>query len=263
MTELIRGKRHFAGYEQELDALMHGGLTAEQTKEKLHRIDPAGAKAYRVCALYPQERMTALEEKMYALLNADEALAQACICMEWRRMLIVLLHEAESGLDGSEQIRTLLERAGVSTEGMRIGVSECKAEPEAFSAALNEAVYGARTAKLTKREIVCAKELGLYAYLFPMSENAFVCSQCRSQMKRIRDYDVQNRTSLEQTARVYVAERMEIGATAKALFQHPNTVRYRLTKIQKLMELEDDALFAPMLSLMINLSRILEEEGRA
>ena len=263
VTELIRGKRHFAGYEQELDALMHGGLTAEQTKEKLHRIDPAGAKAYRVCALYPQERMTALEEKMYALLNADEALAQACICMEWRRMLIVLLHEAESGLDGSEQIRTLLERAGVSTEGMRIGVSECKAEPEAFSAALNEAVYGARTAKLTKREIVCAKELGLYAYLFPMSENAFVCSQCRSQMKRIRDYDVQNRTSLEQTARVYVAESMEIGATAKALFQHPNTVRYRLTKIQKLMELEDDALFAPMLSLMINLSRILEEEGRS
>ena len=29
------------------------------------------------------------------------------------------------------------------------------------------------------------------------------------------------------------------------------------------MELEDDALFAPMLSLMINLSHILEEEGRS
>ena len=56
----------------------------------------------------------------------------------------------------------------------------------------------------------------------------------------------------------------EFAATAKALFQHPNTVRYRLTKIQKLMGLEgDDALFAPMLSLMINLSQILEEEGRS
>ncbi|MBQ4266083.1 MAG: PucR family transcriptional regulator ligand-binding domain-containing protein [Clostridia bacterium] len=263
VTELIRGKRHFVGYEQELDALMRGGLTAEQTKEKLQRIDPAGAKAYRVCALYPQERMAALEEKMYALLNADEALAQAYICMEWRRMLIVLVHEEEEQADGRAEIRSLLERAGVSLEGMRIGVSECKTEQEAFSTALNEAVYGARAAKLTKKEIVCAKELGLYAYLFPMSENAFVCSQCRSQMKRIRDYDAQNRTNLEQTARVYVAESMEIAATAKALFQHPNTVRYRLTKIQKLMELEDDALFAPMLSLMINLSRILEEEGRA
>ena len=62
---------------------------------------------------------------------------------------------------------------------------------------------------------------------------------------------------------MYVQEKMEIAATAKALFQHPNTVRYRLTKIQKLMDMEDDAMFAPMLSLMMNLSRILEEEGRS
>ena len=129
--------------------------------------------------------------------------------------------------------------------------------------ALSSAVYAAKAARLTGKGAMCASELGLYAYLFPMSENPFVCSQCRNQLQRIREYDAQNRTSLEQTARVYVASSMEIAATAKALFQHPNTVRYRLSKIQKLMELEDDALFAPMLSLMINLSHILEEEGRS
>ena len=55
---------------------------------------------------------------------------------------------------------------------------------------------------------------------------------------------------------------MEIAAAAKALYQHPNTVRYRLTKIQKLLNMEDDAVFAPMLSLMVHLTKILEEEGR-
>ena len=40
VTELIRGKRHFSGYEPELDALMRGALTAEQTKERVQRIDP-------------------------------------------------------------------------------------------------------------------------------------------------------------------------------------------------------------------------------
>jgi len=263
VTELIRGKRHFAGYEQELDALMRGGLTAEQTKEHVQRIDPTGARAYRICALYPQERLLALEDKLYALLASDEALAHTCICMEWRRMLIVLMHETQEDSDGREAILELLRRANAAEDSLRIGVSECRTELTAFSTALCEAVYGARAAKLTGREIVCAHELGLYAYLYPMSENAFVCSQCREQLRRIREYDVQNRTSLEQTARVYVASSMEIAATAKALFQHPNTVRYRLTKIQKLMELEDDALFAPMLSLMINLSQILEEEGRS
>ena len=262
VTELIRGKRHFAGYEQELDALMRGWLTVDQIKEKVQRIDPTGARVYRVCAMYPHERLNVLEEKMYALLCSDEMLAQRCICMEWRRMLIVLLHEDEDAGDGREKLEALLAGAQIADEGLDIGVSTAWTEQTAFGTALNEAVYAAKTARLTGKHIVCAQELGLYAYLFPMSENTFVCSQCRSQLQRIREYDAQNRTSLEQTARVYVSERMEIAATAKALFQHPNTVRYRLTKIQKLMEMEDDALFAPMLSLLVNLSRILHDEGR-
>ena len=61
VTELIRGKRHLAGYEQELDALMRGTLTADQVKEKVQRIDPTGAKAYRVCALYPREIWSVME----------------------------------------------------------------------------------------------------------------------------------------------------------------------------------------------------------
>ena len=59
----------------------------------------------------------------------------------------------------------------------------------------------------------------------------------------IREYDAQNHTNLEQTALVYVKENMEIAAAAKVLFQHPNTVRYRLSKIQRIIGMEDDPLF--------------------
>lgn len=267
VTELIRGKRHFAGYEQELDALMRGALTAEQVKEKVQRIDPTGAKAYRLCALYPRERLGVLEEKIYALLSSDEELAQKYICMEWRRMLILLVHEGDQEEDCAAVqagIQAMLQRAQINPADLCLGGSERMTDQALFGTALNEAIYAAKAARLTGRGTMCGQELGLYAYLYPMSENSFVCSRCRNQLQRIREYDAQNRTSLEQTARVYVAQSMEIAATAKALFQHPNTVRYRLAKIQKLMELEnDDALFAPMLSLMINLSQILEEEGRA
>ena len=169
VTELIRGKRHFAGYEAELDALMRGALTAEQTKERVQRIDPTGAGAYRLCALYPRDRMAALEEKLYVLLSGDETLAQRCICMAWRRMLIVLLHEDEEETDGCAALETLLDRAGVDQTELFVGVSLRRTEQAAFGEALGEAVYGARAARLTGRRILCAQELGLYAYLFPMS----------------------------------------------------------------------------------------------
>lgn len=267
VTDLIRGKRHFTGYEQELDALMRGALTADQAKEKVQRIDPTGCRAYRICALYPQERLSALEEKIYAVLSMNEALAQKFICMEWRRMLLILIHEEDPPRDCAEvqaDIQAMLALAQISPMGLNMGGSERMTDAAQMGMALNEAVYAAKAARLMGRGAMCGQELGLYAYLYPMSENPFVCMRCKNQLQRIREYDEQNRTSLEQTARVYVDNSMEIAATAKALFQHPNTVRYRLAKIQKLMELEDDdALFAPMLSLMINLSQILEEEGRS
>ena len=132
VTELIRGKRHFAGYEAELDALMRGALTVEQTKEKVQRIDPTGVGAYRLCALYPRDRMAALEEKLYVLLSGDETLAQRCICMAWRRMLIVLLHEDGEEADSCAALETLLDRAGVDRTELFVGVSLRRTEQAAF-----------------------------------------------------------------------------------------------------------------------------------
>lgn len=265
VTELIRGKRHFAGYEQELDALMRGGLSAEQVKEKVQRIDPIGAKAYRLYAIYALEWMNLLEEKLYALLTDDADAAARLVCMQWRRMLVVLHRgdDAQTEEEAHERIAEMLRRAGVDTEAVHVGVSALYTEQAMFGSALCEAVYGARAARLTHRPVLCAQEMGLYSYLFPMSENAFVCEQCRRQLMLIREYDRMNRTSLEQTARAYVSNHMEIAAAAKALYQHPNTVRYRLTKIQKILNMEDEAAFAPMISLMMHLTQILEEEGRA
>ena len=262
VTDLIRGKRHFVGFEQDLDELMRGGLTAEQARDKVQRIDPTGSRLYRLYALYPGERMQALEDRLYALLSSDAIAAQRYLCMQWRRMMIVLCHTQEDA-QAEQEIGTLLGLSGVPDDSLCVGVSETRAEQSAFGVALCEAVYGARAARLTGRRLVQAHELGLYAYLFPMSENPFVCAQCRRQLARIRAYDSQNHTSLEQTARVFVEQHMEIAATARALYQHPNTVRYRLAKIQRLMELDYEAVFAPMISLMVQLARILEEEGSA
>lgn len=267
VTDLIRGKRHFAGYERELEALMRTELSADAVRERLHRIDPVGSSLYRVFALSPVGHMMALEDAVYALVAADAQVAQRYVFMEWQRMLLVLAREDEQTgqteqEDALADMRALMNRAGVAADGVIIGASEGLAEPAAIRRALLEAVYAARAARLMDRGALSAGEMGIYAYLLPMSENAFVCDQCRRMMGAVQAYDAQNRSNLAQTARIYVREGMEISATAKALFQHPNTVRYRLGKIQKLMGLEDEALFAPMLSMVIHLSAILEEESR-
>ena len=261
VTDLIRGKRHFAGFEQDVDALMRGDLTEEQTRERARRIDPLGQSSYRIYAVSPKERMITLDDKLYALMETDADAAHRCTFIEWRRMMLALCRE-EDGLSAQEVLTRfgdLLTRAGVDRQSVVIGQSDLREARAQMGASLCEAVYAARAAKLCGKAELAAHELGLYAYLFPMSENPFVCDRCRRVLSAIREYDAQNHTNLEQTALVYVKENMEIAAAAKVLFQHPNTVRYRLSKIQRIIGMEDDPLFAPMLSLTVSLSRILAE----
>lgn len=264
VTDLIRGKRHFAGFEQEIDALMRGELTPEQARERAARIDPSGEGAYLVCALYPRERMPELDEKLYALLCGDAKAARRLVVMEWRRMMLMLcrLEAGEGEQAAQEEILALLERAQLPADRLLIGLSRAREDQAELGIAFSEAVYAARAAKLEGRNCLGAQELGLYAWLFPMSENAFVCEQCRRSLASIRAYDAQNHAALEQTARVYVREHMEVSATARALYQHPNTIRYRLSKIQRLMDMEGDALFEPMLCLLFSFSRVLGEEDK-
>ena len=261
VTDLIRGKRHFAGFEQDVDALMRGDLIEEQTRERARRIDPLGQSSYRIYAVSPKERMITLDDKLYALMETDADAAHRCTFIEWRRMMLALCRE-EDGLSAQEaftRFGDLLTRAGVDRQSVVIGQSDLREARAQMGASLCEAVYAARAAKLCGKAELAAHELGLYAYLFPMSENPFVCDRCRRVLSAIREYDAQNHTNLEQTALVYVKENMEIAAAAKVLFQHPNTVRYRLSKIQRIIGMEDDPLFAPMLSLTVSLSRILAE----
>ena len=265
LTDLIRGKRRFAGFDKEIDALLSPGLDSARQRELLAHIDPVGAPAYRVYALLPRERMPGLDEKLYTLLSEDAPLARRLICMEWRRMLLIVCHVAEGQQkeDGAQLVESLLARAGIERSALCVGMSSLYAERGDYPIVLREAIYAARAASLEGRPLMAADELGMYAFLFPMSENPFVVEQCRRCMARILDYDAQNRTNLFYTAQVYVEQHMEIAAAAKALYQHPNTVRYRLGKIQKLMGMEDDATFAPMIQLVISLSRILGEEEKS
>lgn len=265
VTDLIRGKRHFVGFEEEIDALLRGDLTAQQVRETFGRIDPAGSACYRMLALYPHEHMPRLDEQVYALLCEDAEAGRRLICMRWRRMLLVLVRMEERENADDDQVRErvlgLLGHAGIDLSAMHIGMSAVRADRSQLGEAMSEAVYAARAARMKGCNTLFSAELGLYAYLLPITENAFARQWCMRSLRELRKYDAENKANLEMTARVYVGADMEIAATAKALFQHPNTVRYRLTKIQKLMNLEGSAMFLPMLSLTMQLSEILEDEN--
>lgn len=145
--------------------------------------------------------MITLDDKLYALMETDADTAHRCTFIEWRRMMLALCRE-EDGLSAQEALTRfgdLLTRAGVDRQSVVIGQSDLREARAQMGASLCEAVYAARAAKLCGKAELAAHELGLYAYLFPMSENPFVCDGAWRVLSAIREYDAQNHTNLEQT----------------------------------------------------------------
>ncbi len=258
VTDLIRGRRRFAGYEKDLDDLMEGKLTEEQVRQKVELIDPIGLKSYRVAAILPKERIPRLEERIFDQLEKDAQAEGRYIFMEWHQMTLAICRQEEAEeRDTLKAFSDFLKQAGIDCAVLSIGISRLWDDSKQMGIALREAVYAARKAKMLGMESV--EDLGIYAYLFPMSKDVFICDQCRRGYNDILLYDKQNHTNLVQTAQAYVDANMDIAAAAKALYQHPNTVRYRLNKIQKILHKENDPLFEAMLCMVVGVCRILEE----
>ncbi len=53
------------------------------------------------------------------------------------------------------------------------------------------------------------------------------------------DYDAEHDAELEKTAEAFAASYGEVRTCAEALFQHPNTVRYRLKKVKEVLAMEE------------------------
>lgn len=263
ITELIRGRHHFSGYERDLDELMNGSLSTDQIREKVRRIDPSWSGRGRLYAISWPGRAQQLSERLFRWLEQDEAKERDCVFMSWRWMMLALVHPAEDDTPGGEfrQLDEILSCAGVSDEPAAIGASNVYTAPERMGFALCEAVYAMRTAQVRHVSRLPAWKLGMHAYLMPLSRDMFARERCREVIERLREYDRRNHTNIEQTVREYVRNDMQIAPTAKALFQHPNTVRYRLGKIKRCLGIEEDTAFEVLISLTVGMADILEVLG--
>ena len=104
-----------------------------------------------------------------------------------------------------------------------------------MDAAIHEALYAYETARLYELESLNFSDMGLDRLLLPVKDNPWVMAYYESVIEPLQRYDQKNGTDLLRTAVVYILCGGDIKTTADKLFQHGNTVRYRLERIRHLL----------------------------
>lgn len=90
--------------------------------------------------------------------------------------------------------------------------------------------------------IIYYKELGVYRLFFQLGMHNEIRSLYDETLLKLKEYDDKNSTNLIETLTVYIEQNRNLGKTAEVLYIHRNTVKYRIKRIEELLEcnLKDD-----------------------
>jgi GAF domain-containing protein len=119
-----------------------------------------------------------------------------------------------------------------------IGISNPCIGPGSFAEGFAEAAQALVGTGVLRPRVLAYDDLGAYKYLLRMSREQGGRDTHREAIAELALYDETHQTSLLRTLEEFLTRRGTIGATADALYIHPNTLRQRLRRIMELTGLD-------------------------
>ncbi len=128
-------------------------------------------------------------------------------------------------------VESVLGSVGLGGESHFIGISDHIEDLGALDRIIRESETAQQYAQFKGRHRVHYSRIGIYQLLLPMMNDPRTNAYSTSIVEKLSDYDREHGTDLIETARAYIGCGGRVKETAEIMFQHPNTVRYRVKKI--------------------------------
>ncbi len=143
-------------------------------------------------------------------------------------------------------------------EGLVVGLSDVDRGAASARRRMREAADAARIGRslFAAGGAVSYEGLGAYKYLVHLELDDAPQDRYRQAVEQLVAYDRRRGSRLFETLEQFLADRCSVTASARALYIHPNTVRQRLDRIERIsgLRLPDEDLLS--LELALKLARL-------
>ncbi len=125
-------------------------------------------------------------------------------------------------------------------ERLVVGLSDVDRGASGARRRMREAADAARIGRslVVDGGAVSYEQLGAYRYLVHLEVDDAPRDRYRQSVAALSDYDRRRGSRLVETLEQYLADRGSVTASSRVLFVHPNTVRQRLERIERVAELD-------------------------
>jgi GAF domain-containing protein len=162
-----------------------------------------------------------------------------------------------------ERTRAACEPLG-REEGLVVGLSDVDRGAASARRRMREAADAARIGRSLVAEggSVSYEQLGAYRYLVHLELDEAPHDRYRQSVELLIAYDRRRGARLVETLEQFLADRGGVTASARALYVHPNTVRQRLERIERVagLDLQSEDLLS--LELALKLARLHRVRSR-
>ncbi|MGI6704062.1 MAG: PucR family transcriptional regulator [Clostridia bacterium] len=156
------------------------------------------------------------------------------------------------------QLKQVIESIDYYLNSYNLGISRFHKGLGNLSTCIREALISCEVCEGRNESKVYYNDLGVYRLLMLLKDEPELKRYHDEIMAPLADYDQKNGTSLVSTAISYVDNDGDVGRTAIDLYQHQNTVRYRLNKIKEILDMKEMGVsFYEKLSIAVKIHKIL------
>ncbi len=148
-------------------------------------------------------------------------------------------------------------------EGVVVGLSDVDRGAASARRRMREAADAARIGRSLVAEggAVSYEGLGAYKYLVHLEMDDAPHDRYRLSVEELLQYDRRRGARLVETLERFLADRGSVAASARALYIHPNTVRQRLERIERVTGLDLGKEDLLSLELALKLARLHDVRG--
>ena len=144
-----------------------------------------------------------------------------------------------AGTAAVERLRQGCEELAVDA-GLVVGLSDVDRGAASGRRRMREAADAARIGRSLVAEggAVSYEGLGAYRYLVHLELDDAPHDSYRQSVEQLIEYDRRRGAALVETLERFLADRGSVAASARALYIHPNTVRQRLERVERVTGLD-------------------------
>ncbi|MGN1187407.1 MAG: PucR family transcriptional regulator, partial [Lachnospiraceae bacterium] len=151
----------------------------------------------------------------------------------------------------------LLKELSVDETAFHVGINDTVLPMSRLDISMKRSIYACRSCRKSLSGVCTYSELGYMNIIYSLSDNAYAAEYLTEIIEKIQpDCDTLSgfkKSDIYPTLKACVDNDFDIAKTAEVLFQHPNTIRYRLRKTKEVLQIDDEMTFRILVTILVSL----------